>query len=411
MRDLLPAELVTESRSLPPKVACLLRARSVGVGLPPPIAGHNPEEHARAFFLDTNSEQWQETGLQRFTSEWVERQAGGLRLFTDGSVTSHSWPASARAGWGLVGMIGERMVYQAYGPVPQQRLQTAPSAEWVAAEMAAIVSHSSFGLPPVVGDCLQVVRALGSPPRVVLAQGGMHAGSLRTILAAFGGKMDMSKVKSHRLVESAVDAEDRCTIIGNEMADSAARMGADTHPKPSEAEAREANASWQLFKALACAVGKLSVVWPQARRLFGGRLGRVVEAPVGRRGKRPPRLAVPVEHQHDFQPLGGHIMCAVCLTRARSWEAVRARQDREWCTGSSSTMRVCMDSQLAGHSLVLGVWSGQAVFSCVTCGCYASTKLEGLARQCKPAKPGSHGKQAINRVLKGEHPDPKRKNA
>ena len=68
-----------------------------------------------------------------------------------------------------------------------------------------------------------------------------------------------------------------------------------------------------------------------------------------------------------------------------------------------------MDSQSAGHTLVLGVFNGQPVFTCISCGCYASSRLEGLASPCRPAGPGSKGRQAINRLFRGEHPDLKRK--
>ena len=228
-----------------------------------------------------------------------------------------------------------------------------------------------------------------SPPRAVLEQGGMHAGSVRSIIADFGGRMEMTKVKAHRLASSAVDDEDRHFILGNDWADTSARRGAEAHPQPSTAEIREANSDWQFYKALACAIAKLSAVWPQARRLFGGRLERV-ETPISGRGVRPPRPLVPVEHRHNFQPIGGHILCDSCLCRARSWEAARARQRTEPCPGDSSTMRQCMDAQLSGHTLVLGAFAGQPIFICISCGCYASSRLEGLARRCRPAGPAGH---------------------
>ena len=401
-------ELVDWARSVDPKVACQLRVGTVGAELPPPIGGCNPAEHARVFKLDKSSGQWHTTDVQRLSPDWVEQHGGSMQLFADGSVVSHSWPGSARAGWGVVGMVGEEIVLQAYGPVPQGRLQTAPSAEWAAAEIAALIGHSTLHMPPVVGDCLQVVRALSSLPRLVLAQGGMHSGSLKAILSAFGGRMAMDKVKSHRQVETAVDDHDRHMIAGNNEADASARAGAELHPKPSTIEIQEAHTSWQRFKQLAQAIAKLSAVWPQARRLFGGRLERV-GALAGRRGSRPPRPPVPVEDQHDFQPIAGQVLCSRCLCRARGWEAAAARANKEVCPGSSSTMRACMDSQMAGHTLVLGAFGGQPVFTCISCGCYASSRLEGLARVCRPAEPGSKGRQAISRLLRGEHPDLKRK--
>ena len=72
-------------------------------------------------------------------------------------------------------------------------------------------------------------------------------------------------------------------------------------------------------------------------------------------------------------------------------------------------MAECLRSQENGHSLVLGVYSGQPVFACVSCGAYASRRLEGLARLCRPAGPGSKGRQAVARLFRGQHPDLKRK--
>ena len=77
----------------------------------------------------------------------------------------------------------------------------------------------------------------------------------------------------------------------------------------------------------------------------------------------------------------------------------------EPCPGECPIMRRALESQDLGHVLVLAVFEGRPSVCCVACGCYATTKIEGLSRPCLPARPGSKGVQAINRLFRGRHPD------
>ena len=152
------------------------------------------------------------------------------------------------------------------------------------------------------------------------------------------------------------------------------------------------------------------MVWPSVRRMFGGRLARA-GAGRGRRGTQrpPPPPPIPFEEQHEFCSIGGMIVCDKCMCRARSWHTARRRSSQERCKGEAAFVRQVFDSQAQGHTLALGVFAGQPVFICVRCGCYASSKLEGLGRLCRDAQPGSKGRQAIARFFRGHHPDLKRK--
>ena len=123
----------------------------------------------------------------------------------------------------------------------------------------------------------------------------------------------------------------------------------------------------------------------------------------------PPNPPIPFSEQLEFTSIGGMIVCDKCMCRVHTWQTARRRRLQERCIGESEFVRLAFDSQNRGHTLALGVFSGQPVFICIRCGCYASSRLAGLARQCTEALPGSKGRQAINRFFRGAHPDLKRK--
>ena len=405
VRSTFPFSLVEAARAEAPHVSCMFRCRRVGEGLPFPVAGHILEHCTAHRLVD---EQWQSIGLERLNPDWV--RSHNVHLFTDGSCVREEWAGSQRAGWGVVGVAGGRLAFEAYGPVPAPQPQTAPAAEWCAAWVASLLWGPSF--PPPVGDCLGVVRALNDAPRRRLQAGGMHAGLLRGILVNFKGPMPMRKVKAHRSEREAATETEREDILGNTWADAAARLGAAVHPQPSPAESQEARSRWSILTDLASAAAQLSMLWPTARRMFGGRLARagVVLGAGRRKGPRPPPPPpIPFSQQHEFTSIGGGIVCFKCLARARTWQTARRRELGEKCLGEAPFVRQVLDSQTRGHTLAVGAFSGQPVFICIKCGGYASVKMESLAKDCKEALPGSKGKQAINRFFRGEHPDLKRK--
>ena len=331
-----------------------------------------------------------------------------VQLFVDGSCHRDTWSSSARAGWGVVGLVGRRQILRAWGPVPQGWPQSAPASEWAAALMSSKVWRP--GMPSPVGDCQAVVGAMGRPVRSVLLGGGAYSGVLRALVAGIGTEMPMQKTKAHRRVEDAVDAKDAENIVGNGFADDVANIGAGQHPQPSKVEALTARARWKFVQDLAVGAAKIMSVWPSLGTFLGGRAVRA-----NRVGTNPQearkflRQAVPKEHQHAFRQQGGTILCDKCLCTARTWRAARRRQAEEACTGVSLVLRQAMESQVLGHRLVLAIFEGRPTVCCISCGCYATSRLEGLARVCVPARPGSKGRQSVNRLRRGEHVDIKKR--
>ena len=73
------------------------------------------------------------------------------------------------------------------------------------------------------------------------------------------------------------------------------------------------------------------------------------------------------------------------------------------CPGSSRAMREALSSVDLGHTLALGVFGGRATVICITCGRFATDRVEKLGGICKPA--GAHGRHAISLFSRGLHPD------
>ena len=340
---------------------------------------------------------------------------GGLALFTDGSAGGHEWPGSKRAGWGVVVLKGEEKVFQAQGPVPGHLPQTAPSAEWCAAEVAATIWSSH--LPNPRGDCKQVVDACGGDPRQQLMRGGSHGGRLRSILQVFGGTMRMDKVKAHRDIAAAEGPEDRIDVFGNNAADEAAKFGAGMHPRPSQHEIREAARSWTLLQDLCKVAAEITAVWPPIRSFLqgqragrggarpgGGKAGRTA---AGRKGSHPD-APIEDEHRHCFASFGGRLLCECCLVPARTWAGAHRRTARERCGGRSEVMWSALTSSDLGHTLAMGVFEGRAVCICLRCGCFSSAKVLGLGKPC-PGKPGPHQRYALSLFKRGRHPDQRKR--
>ena len=81
----------------------------------------------------------------------------------------------------------------------------------------------------------------------------------------------------------------------------------------------------------------------------------------------------------------------------------------EPCSGVSLVLRQAMESQDIGHSLVLAIYQGRPNACCINCGTFATSRLKGFALVCEPARRGSKGRQAINRLYRGEHIDIKKR--
>ena len=241
---------------------------------------------------------------------------------------------------------------------------------------------------------------------------GPHAGHLRTLISTIGRGMPMRKTKAHRTIEDAVDADDARDIVGNKLADTAANFGAACHPQPSKVEVAEAVSRWTFLCDLVQAAASMAAAWPSIRSVLGGRAARATGSNFPRSvARRILKSSPPPDKTHAFKSFAGTIMCDRCLAITHSWAGARQRQRCQPCPGHSVVMRQAMESQELGHALVLGVFDGRPTICCTACGRFATARLEGLAGVCFRAEPGSKGQQAINRLLRGEHPDVKKRSA
>ena len=206
----------------------------------------------------------------------------------------------------------------------------------------------------------------------------------------------MGKVTAHRDIASAEGSEDRVAFLGNTAADEAAKAGAALHPRPSQAELREASHRWTFLQQLARVAADLISLWPPLRSFLQGRAPRGV--PVGSVGtlRRVPKIRVPVEPEdmHRFSVLGGRILCERCLAPVRTWTGARRKVREGPCPGRSEVMWSALTSVDLGHRLAMGIFEGRALCICLRCGFFSAAKVQGLGKPC-PGSAGRHQKYAL----------------
>ena len=394
-------EVVNMAVDLPEQAAFKGWFRKATWNHPPPTTG-SWSEHAL----------WQENvGDVGGDFCWVSSDRAGWRLapsmccFTDGSCTRPEWNSGARAGWGMVIMEGSMPRYRALGPVVKEWGQTAPAGEWLAVVAAASCWPLSFS-PPLC-DCLGVVRATHQQPGQFLRKGGFWAGALRLAIShpnLQGRIWPLTKVKAHRSVTDEMGDDDRAEILGNDLADCAAKAGAEMHPQLAPAETILASADWSLQVAMLRVAAHVLTIFPTMVQHFKGRLTRGPQAGKPSRPPPPRPPPVPLEQAHRFKAFGGgHILCDFCLSRAVSWRSAARRSRKEVCPRGYEEMARALEAQDLGHRLVMVSYGGVPSVVCVVCGARFTTRRAGLANRC----PGrtKFGKASASRIRRGLHPD------
>ena len=133
--------------------------------------------------------------------------------------------------------------------------------------------------------------------------------------------------------------------------------------------------------------------WPSLRAALAGRAKRVVSLGVSgaerptsaKTGRRRP--VIPLESRHHFDSFGGSILCTHCLCRAHSWPAARRREGEEFCAGVCIPMRAAFESSDLGHRLCMGVYDGRPTIICISCGAYATERVNALTFPCGQRPP------------------------
>ena len=398
-------ELTAAACDMPEHACCHTWTRPITWNHPPPIPGTWSEQAV-----------WQENaGGEGEEACWVPSDPGSWMLtpdmacFTDGSCNRPSWRGGDRAGWGMVIMQGCLPLYRGLGPVVRSWAQSAPAGEWLAVAAAASVWPPDF--PPPRCDCLGVVRATHQQPGLVVRKGGFWAGALKQAISTpnlQGRIWPLVKIKAHRVVTAETDPHESAEILGNDLADAAAKAGATAHGQLAAGEIRCAEHSWSEQTAMLKVAAKVLALFPTLASGFRGRLSRGPQACRPARPPPPPRPPpVPVERAHRFGAFGGHILCDFCLARAASWQSAAKRSRSEVCPRACDEMTRAIEAQDLGHRLCLVSYKGVPSVVCVTCGARCTTRREGLVAPCPGAT--KHGRETFSRIRRGFHPDTRKK--
>ena len=101
-------------------------------------------------------------------------------------------------------------------------------------------------------------------------------------------------------------------------------------------------------------------------------------------------------------------MCAVCLKRARTRQALQKRKHEE-CAGLAPSLCAVV-AHPRGHVLVAADDDcGTTVVACLKCGNWAESKPRALLRSCRGCiLPHTESVQAMRRLTLGMHPQHKR---
>ena len=400
------ADLVSQAMGMDEHQSCRSWCRPLSFNHPPPTSGHWLE-HA-VWHANNGAEGGEVCWVPCDPAGW--RLRPDMRCFTDGSCSQAVWSTGARAGWGVVIMDGSSPKYRGLGPVVQEWAQTAQAGEWLG--VVAASTFWSLDFTPPFCDCLGVVRATHQQPGQVLRRGAFWAGALREAISSpnlLGKIWPLTKVKAHRAVTGDTSEADKALILGNDLADEAAKLGASAHAQLAPGEIIVATAEWSNQIAMLKVAAKVLAVFPTMVQHFKGRLSRGPQA--GRPGRPPPPPRpppVPVDRAHRFVALGGgHILCDFCLTRAASWRSAMRRSRREVCPRGCEEMARAIEAQELGHHLVMVSYGGVPSVFCVTCGSRFTTRRAGLARLC----PGhtKFGRESASRLRRGLHPDTRKK--
>ena len=328
-----------------------------------------------------------------------------LEFWVDGSAYRRPCGGEQRAGWSvvLVAAAGAAPLHRWYGPLAAKWPQTSQHAEWMAAAQAVLRGRPDI---PIHSDCQNVVRVMQKEYCQSLLRGGPLAAHLLVIAMAAaqqGGQNVIHKVRAHTSAATAADDWAQHVAVANDLADTAAKLGARGHPQASEGERVIAGAARISYRNVVQAVAEAHALFPPPSQVHHGGLERPERQ--GRRcGRRQPLNVAPVEEQHRWEEVGGRVMCQACSVQVRSWQATHSKRWVEsCCKGRNDTLAELVEDQ-RGHQLALFTAQGQAGMLCLLCGAHSSTRMHYLKMSC-PKKPQSRTMAtAIARFSTGLHP-------
>ncbi len=312
----------------------------------------------------------------------------GDHVYVDGSSTAHVIKDLARAGCAVVQTTADgtpTKILQV--PVPLHLPQTSQASEHLG---MGIVFVSLKRAARVVGDCLNVVRAVTGAARRALDPRSMYAGLTLTTRADPERRRLATAVewtKAHRKPTGNEPPDVARDIKGNDAADEAARQAVKLHP-PLGPEA-EASVAFHDRRArhVVRAVVTAMELFPRAEKNM-----RRLPKPVDERQARE-------RQQHHWVYTANAWRCTVCRDYVTAPSVPPYRQ-RQKCCGQAPEADATTFTD-GGHHICKAEASLPIIF-CARCGAWGNRRTPKLGRQCAP--PTTAGVQALRRIEQGWHP-------
>ena len=322
------------------------------------------------------------------------------RVFYDGSCFRHAEPELSTATFAVTQVNADGEVEAVLqGTVPRGLPQTSQSAE-NSGRTAAV--QLLDGAAVLYGDCKAVVDAARLPPWKAAHHRRMYAGTRRLAdKCEFSKHVNDQKVKAHRKLADAIDADEAWEITGNDHADRNAVAAQALHPRPTGWQAEEQRKQDDKLEQVCRVLGAVPRLWPKADRT-------TARGNEGKRNGRRTCAAVGADTPHQWEARDSNWRCVVCFSGARDRQSIFARK-REECPGiSQCTAAIVAHPQ--GHVLATAADKyGHPVLICLRCGCWSAKRPRKLAAPCRgDAQRNTEGYQALKRVDRGMHPQHQR---
>lgn len=307
-------------------------------------------------------------------------------VYTDGSATNICLPGMEHVAYAVVQLQPVKQVI--YEPISKEFLQSATTAEHVAAVRAAL--HTQPGEQIQLGtDCQAVVQGYMQP--------NVHKFSFKSLMAGYWAQVGtafrmVTKVKAHLSSEQAEARGELSHHEGNDQADHYANQARPSYKQ------REEKDFIQAFKQ------QIDPWLEAASRISGDDRCRIAPAPA-RSGTKVRRH----RHQSRWMPTIGKWGCVDCGATSR----VPARLTSKPCTALPAAIREAHFTHCLSRALV--EQDGTYLFFCTRCGYYGQYRADGLRKRCMDTRPTKRGgtcssagtvdrKRTLNRISNGLNP-------
>ncbi len=309
-------------------------------------------------------------------------------IYVDGSCAPSVFRGLGRASLALVMQCANGSPIKTMQlTVPRHLPQTSQAAE----NLVMGVAFSAIrGTAEVIGDCLSVVRSYATSAMRALRPTQKYAG-IR--LAAYRDPevYRMTTVrwtKAHKTLSGNETAEEERDVRGNAAADEAAKAALKLHPP--------------LGADIAADVEFYTKRAPHVFRAVTAAMECFARAPLDMpRRARPTTTEEAVQAQrHLWRFRAGAWRCEVCddFITARRMPSYRRHQR---CTGRNMADDAAAHAA-AGHAMIRAA-ADLPFTMCSRCGAWGNRRTRRLGQRCAPP-PTRAGRQAIKRVLMGQHP-------